>query len=205
MKSALITFEGIEGSGKSTQIALLAGYLKGKGYPVVQTREPGGTKLGEAIRSLILHGADHAVSAKAEFFLYLADRAQHMQEVILPELRNNRIVLCDRFTDSTLIYQGYVREIGFPDLKMALSFAADAVVPDITFVLDMDVKKGLARLKGRKEKNRLDQESMAFHQKIRDGYLALVQQGQKRFHLIHADQNEADVFSQIQKVVDDNL
>jgi len=88
---------------------------------------------------------------------------------------------------------------------MALSFAADAVVPDITFVLDMDVKKGLARLKGRKEKNRLDQESMAFHQKIRDGYLALVQQGQKRFHLIHADQNEADVFSQIQKVVDDNL
>lgn len=202
MKGRLITFEGIEGSGKSTQVAYLADYLTKKGYAVVSTREPGGTTIGEALRALILHSEKEPVHPKTELFLYLADRAEHLQQIILPALEKGKIVLCDRFTDSTLIYQGYARGLSFPEMNTLLSFAADAVVPDMTFLLDLPVKKGRTRLKGRKEVNRLDREADPFHEKIRKGYLALAKKGPTRIHLINANADKETVFAQIQKVTD---
>jgi dTMP kinase len=200
MQGAFITFEGGEGSGKSTQLVRLADYLEKKGYPVVSTREPGGTAIGTGIRSLLLDGKQ--VAYKTELFLCLADRAQHLQEVILPALSAHKVVLCDRFTDSTLIYQGYARGLDFPEMKALLSYAAEAVVPDLTFLFDIDIKKGQSRLKGRKEKNRLDQETELFRQKVRQGYLALAKSGPSRIHLIHADQTENAIFLTIQKKID---
>lgn len=202
MKRFLVTFEGGEGSGKSTQLVRLADYLEKKGYPVVRTREPGGTKIGTKIRSLLLDEKTAGIGYKTELFLCLADRAQHLQEVILPALADHKVVLCDRFTDSTLIYQGYARGLDFPEMKVLLSYAAEAVVPDLTFLFDIDIKTGQSRLQGRKEKNRLDHETELFHQKVRQGYLALAKSGPSRIRLIHADQTENAIFSIVQKEID---
>ncbi len=205
MKGYFITFEGIEGSGKSTQMARLANYLGKKGYPVIQTREPGGTQIGKKIRSLLLAGEKDSVAPKTEFFLCLADRAQHLHEVILPALADCKVVLCDRFTDSTLIYQGYARGLLFSEMNALLAFAAEAAVPDRTFLLDIHVKKGLLRVQKRGGVNRLDRERSSFHQKVRKGYLALARLRPKRICLVHADQSEDRVFAQIQKGIDDLL
>ena len=202
MEGCLITFEGGEGSGKSTQLGHIADYLLKKGYPVIQTAEPGGTEVGKAIRALLLNGKHDPISSKAELLLYLADRAQHIEQVVRPALKDRKVILCDRFTDSTLIYQGYARGIDFSEMKSLLSFAADAVVPDLTLLLDIDVEKGLLRLKKRAEINRFDREPHAFHQKVRQGYLALAKQGPSRIRLIFADQTELSVFETIKKEVD---
>ena len=202
MNGLLITFEGGEGSGKSTQLTRLADYLEKKGYPVIKTREPGGTKMGAKIRSLLLSGNLGGMAYKTELFLCLADRAQHLHEMILPALADHKVVLCDRFTDSTLIYQGYARGLDFPEMKALLAYAAEGVVPDLTFLFDIDIKKGLSRIARRAERNRLDQEALPFHQKVRQGYLALAKNGPKRIRLISADQTETCIASKIKKEVD---
>jgi dTMP kinase len=202
LKGYLITFEGGEGSGKTTQLAHLACHLEKKGYPVLQTREPGGTLIGEAIRSLLLYPKDIDCAHKTELFLYLADRAQHVSEVILPALAEHQIVLCDRFTDSTLVYQGAARELPLRKVLEMTRFAAEGVKPDLTFLLDIDIKKGLARLKTRAEVNRLDLESDSFHEKVRQGYLALAESEPERIHVINAAVSERRVFIEIRKIVD---
>jgi dTMP kinase len=205
MKGHLITFEGGEGSGKTTQLAHLACYLEKQGYPVVETREPGGTLIGEAIRSLVLYQKEVDCTSKAELFLYLADRAQHVSEVILPALADHKMVLCDRFTDSTLVYQGAARDLPLRKVQDMTRFAADGLKPNITFLLDVDVKKGLSRLKTRDEVNRLDLEPDSFHQKVREGYLALAKSEPERIHVINAGMSERRVFIEIRKMIDDLL
>ncbi len=205
MKGYFITFEGGEGSGKTTQLARLAEYLEKKGHTVCATREPGGTVTCEAIRSILLDPQKINYTPKAELFLYLADRAQHLSEVILPALAKKQIVLCDRFTDSTLAYQGAARGLPLRKVQSMARFAANDIKPDLTLLLDIDVKKGLARLKTRTEINRLDLEANAFHQKVRDEYLALAMQEPERIYCIHADSSERQVFMKIRKAIDDLL
>ncbi|MEK7286612.1 MAG: dTMP kinase [Nitrospirota bacterium] len=204
MDGLFITFEGGEGSGKTTQIARLADYLKKKGHTVLETREPGGTFVGEAIRSILLSGEED-LAPKTELFLFLANRVQHLEEVILPALQNHTIVLCDRFSDSTLVYQGMVRGIPFEAVNKISHFATEGLEPNMTFLLDINVKKSRARLANREERNRYDLAAEEFHQQIRDGYLALAKKNPNRIRVIRADLPERRVFIEIRKEIDDLL
>lgn len=204
MRGRLITFEGGEGSGKSTHLALLAEHLIKKGHSVVKTREPGGTQLADGIRALILEESpdSHAIDAKAELFLMLASRAQHVREIILPALQAGQIVLCDRFTDSSVVYQGEGR--GLPKdkiLEMSL-FASEDISPDLTFLLDIEMNEGLARVAHRGKMNRLDKEATTFHAAVQRGYAALVKENPKRMVMIHSAQSKERVAQQIREVAD---
>lgn len=183
-----ITFEGGEGSGKTTQLALLADYLRDKGLPLLCTREPGGTSLGDQIRPLILEVPDDGseVDVRTEFFLYLASRAQHVKEVLLPALAAGNIVLCDRFSDATIAYQGYGRGLPLEEIKTMMQFASYGLEPDLTLFLDITPALGLSRLSGRKEINRLDQETLFFHEAVYAGYQVLSQTYPKRIVVIDA-------------------
>ena len=171
----LITFEGPEGGGKSTQIKLFAHWLEANGHAVIVTREPGGTPIGEKIRDL-LHAREHTeMVAQAEILLYSASRAQLTAEKLRPHLATH-IILCDRFYDSTFAYQGYGRGLNLEALRQITYFATEGLTPDLTFLLDLDVEIGLARrLENQEEMNRLDLEAVAFHQRVRAGYLELAQ------------------------------
>jgi dTMP kinase len=204
-KSVFITFEGIEGSGKSTHIALLASYLQEKGYPVCLTREPGGTKIGERLRDLILDLQHNEMDPKTELFLYLASRAQHLAEVIRPALLNGTIVLCDRFTDATLAYQGYGRTLKPAVIRSIVEYAAYGIRPDLTFLLDLTVQEGLRRLHGRGLLNRLDAEALHFHEAVRKGYLALARREPKRFRVISTLDDKDLVQTRIRKAVLDHV
>ena len=207
MKGHFITFEGGEGSGKTTQLALLADYLEDRGYPVVRTREPGGTKIGDGIRSLLLDAKNQEMDARTELFLYLASRAQHLKEVVRPALRDGKIVLCDRFTDATLVYQGAGRGLPKGEVERTARFASatgdeGALQPGLTFLLDIDVKKGLARLKGRGEINRLDREALPFHEAVRNGYLELAKKYPRRIFRIETDAGVEEISKKIREVAD---
>lgn len=202
MHGRLITFEGGEGSGKSTHLALLAEHLKSQGHAIVCTREPGGTGLADRIRTLILDEStgSHAIDAKAELFLMLASRAQHVSEIILPALEAGQIVLCDRFTDSSIVYQGEGR--GLPKdiiLEMSL-FASKDIMPDLTFLLDLPIAEGLARIAHRGTMNRLDKETLNFHEAVQRGYDKLAREYPKRIVLINAAQSKKQVAADIQEV-----
>lgn len=203
MKGHFITFEGVEGSGKTTQMAILGHALETRGYPVVRTREPGGTKIGDAIRSLILDSKNQIMDAKTEFLLYLASRAQHLKEVILPALAEGKIVLCDRFADATYAYQGYGRGLSKREIDLIGRFVTGGLSPDLTLLLDIDVKKGLARLKGREEINRLDQETLEFHEAVRKGYLNLAKKNSRRIRVIRTDAGVEEIAKKIKEAVDD--
>ncbi len=200
-----VTFEGGEGSGKTTQLSLLKGYLEAHGLPVVCTREPGGTIVGNAIRTLLLDPKSPPMNAHAELLAYLASRAQHVHEVILPALRHKKIVLCDRFTDSTIAYQGYGRGLPITEIIRMARFASLGVVPDITFLLEMDVSAALGRVKTRGRMSRLDQASVAFHKAVHLGYLCLAKRNTRRIHVIHADASMEAIRSNIQKIIDTRL
>jgi len=183
-----ITFEGPEGGGKSTQIKMLAEWLRSKGKQVVMTREPGGTPIAEQIRGVIIDVNNTAMVSRTEILLYSAARAQHVEELIRPSLADGKIVLCDRYVDSTYAYQGYGRGLDLVDLQTMTAFATDGLLPDITFLLDLDVEKGLARrMDNEEEMNRLDLEAIDFHQKVRAGYHSLADAEPNRFQLINAD------------------
>ena len=166
-----VTFEGPEGSGKSSQIVLLASFLQENGFTVVRTREPGGTPIGNEIRACVHNVANTAMTPVAEMLLYSASRAQHVGELIRPSLTAGKIVLCDRFADSTIAYQGYARGLDLAQLHQVTQIATGGLQPDLTFLLDIDVEVGLARRTGGGlEMNRLDLETVQFHQRVRDGY-----------------------------------
>jgi dTMP kinase len=202
MKGHFITFEGVEGSGKTTQMAILAHALEARGFPVVRTREPGGTKIGDAIRSLILDSKNQIMDGKTEFLLYLASRAQHLKEVILPALAEGKIVLSDRFADATYAYQGYGRGLPKREIERIGRFVTGGLQPDLTLLLDIDVKKGLARLKGREEINRLDQETLEFHEAVREGYLQLAKRNPRRIRVIRTDASVEEIAKKIKETVD---
>ncbi|MBN4054693.1 dTMP kinase [Nitrospira defluvii] len=204
MQGHFITFEGGEGSGKSTQLVLLADYLQGKGRSILRTREPGGTQLADQIRELILGQAsiDCAMDAKTELFLYLASRAQHVSEVILPALKAGKVVLCDRFTDATLAYQGEGRGLSKKNIEGMALFASRRIGPGLTFLLQINVKKGLARLQGREDINRMDEETLQFHEAVKRGYEMLAHEHPKRIVVIDADDTIEAVAATIREKTD---
>ncbi|WP_305043893.1 dTMP kinase [Geoalkalibacter sp.] len=209
--SFFITFEGIEGSGKTTQISRLAAHLRARGLEVVQTREPGGCPIADAIRAILLDAANTSLVSAAELLLYAAARAQHVEEVIRPALAKGRIVLCDRFTDATLAYQGFGRGLSLAQIENLNTLARGTTVPDLTLLFDLPVEVGLRRALKRiagtsgPAEDRFEQESRQFHERIRLGYLTLAGQEPERFRLIHADADPEQVFAEVVTVVEQRL
>lgn len=197
-----ISFEGGDGSGKTTQVKLLEEYLLGRGEACVSTREPGGTELGKMIRQVLLKAGEEAISSPAEAFLYLADRAQHVQTVILPALADGKIVLCDRFMDSTVAYQGYGRGIDLALLRQLNGMASRDVAPDLTFLLDCPVEVGLGRVR---RKDRFEREEIAFHQKVRLGFAELAREEPRRIRVLDATRSVAQIHEEIRAFVERKL
>lgn len=191
-----LTFEGGEGAGKTTLINSLSTALQKKGYSVVVTREPGATPLGEKIRQLLLeHSSVFPISSNAELLLFLSDRAQHIDEVIKPALAKDKIVLCDRFNDSTIAYQGIARGLGLENVQTLCHQVCGKVQPDLTFFLDVDPLIGLNRAKNRRRTlDRLEQEQMDFHLKVREGFLLLAEHDKERIKILNAGLSEEEVF-----------
>ncbi|HOE16272.1 MAG TPA: dTMP kinase [Syntrophorhabdaceae bacterium] len=180
----LITFEGIEGSGKTTQIELLHDHLKQKGYDVIKTREPGGTAFGEALRKIFLH-ENLNVLPLSELLIFMAMRAQHVEELILPALKNGKVVLCDRFVDASYAYQGYGRGIDLGIIETLNRLVTKGVRPNLTILLDCTAKKGLKRKAAfNNVMDRFEQEDITFHRRIKDAYLKLSRKEPKRFLVI---------------------
>jgi dTMP kinase len=172
-----ITFEGPEGSGKTSQMADLAAYLCQQGYPVLSTREPGGTPIGDQIREVLSDLGNDAMQPRTELLLFQASRAQLVEQVIIPHLKQGGIVLCDRYADSTLAYQGYGhQQFELDQVRALIAFATGGLKPDLTLLLDVDVEIGLRRRLHGGEWNRLDAYELAFHQRVRQGYLQMAQE-----------------------------
>ena len=183
----LFTFEGSEGSGKSTQIELLADELEGMGNEVIVTREPGGTEIGEEIRHLLIHNsAGNDMAPEAELLLFAAARAQLVRQVVIPGLQEGKIILCDRFLDSTTVYQGAARSISSDPVSYINQFAAASITPDLTFILDVPAEVSIARVKRRVTDlpDRMEQENVDFYKKVREGYLLLARSLPERFHVV---------------------
>jgi dTMP kinase len=202
-KGKLISFEGPDGAGKSTQIGLLAGYLKKKGLRVLVTRQPGGTRIGTAIRSLLLDPDNKVLSERAELFLYLADRAQHVREVILPARMRADVVLVDRYMDSTWVYQGSGRGFSLKLIEACNTFSVEGNDPDLTVVLDVEASKGLARLP--KYKDRMESQSLDFHKRVRAGFRSLKRRFPKRVALLDGGQSKKVVQAALRKLISTRL
>jgi dTMP kinase len=202
----LITLEGPEGSGKTTQTHLLVEHLRQEGRDVILTREPGGTPIGDQIRAILHDPANTAMHAWAEVLLYSASRAQLVAQVVRPALEAGKLVVSDRFYDSTLAYQGYGRELDQEALQEVTRLATGGLVPDLTIYLDVQPDQGLQRrLSGGEEWNRLDQEALEFHQRVRAGYLELASLEPERWVVIDAARSVEEVQREIQEVVGNRL
>lgn len=214
-RGKFITFEGLDGSGKSTQIAKLARGLRARGLSVVITREPGGTATGERIREVLLHSGTSGLSPMAEMALMFASRAQHIDEVILPALADGRIVLCDRFTDSTEAYQGGGRKLGSKPVLELHRLLCGGLQPELTILLDNDVGLTLDRARRRnraqtsrrpeKDENRFEQENRAFFGRVRHAYLAIAQREPQRVHVIDARGTPRDTHAIVMDLVKKKL
>jgi dTMP kinase len=208
-----ITFEGVDGSGKTTQLKALENHLVARGRSCISTREPGGTSLGRLIRQALLEDGKQPIVSPAELFLYLADRAQHVQEVILPALEKGKMVLCDRHTDSTLAYQGYGRGIELGLLRSLNDIASQGLKPDLTLLFDCPVEIGLSRTVQRQSQaaskqsreDRFEREKIEFHEKVRKGFLELAGAEPERFRIIDAARSAAEVGREIKKIIDQEL
>jgi dTMP kinase len=197
-----ITFEGPEGSGKTTQIGRLCATLRAKGLSVVQTREPGGTPIAEQIRTVLHDTANQAMLPATEALLYSASRAQHVAEVIRPALERGAVVISDRFAESTMAYQGYGHGLSLEALKAITRFATGGLTPDLVIYLDLDVDQGLQRklrdqLEGVGEWNRMDQLALAFHRRVREGYLEMARREPRRWLIVDAGQEMAYIAQQV--------
>jgi dTMP kinase len=203
-----ITFEGSEGSGKSTQIRLAARYLEERGIRPLVTGEPGGTPLGERIREMLLHRGNLAVGAEAELLLFAAARSQHVHALLLPALREDRWVLCDRFSDATVAYQGFGRGLDVAFVRNVNAFAGGGLVPRLTFLVDLPVETGLARAFDRAARqsgpaeDRFEHEELAFHRRVRSGYLELARLEPDRFRVIDGDRSREEIHREIRVHLD---
>jgi len=200
-----ITFEGPDGSGKTTQINPLSDYLIEKGYSVLITREPGGTAIGDQIRQVLSDLKNTGMHPRSETLLFLAARAQLVEQIIKPHLEKGFIVLCDRYADSTMAYQGYGHQNDLNQIKNLINFATGGLRPDLTLLFDMDVEKGLRRKAHGGEWNRLDAYSLEFHQRVRKGYHILAQSEPERWVMIEAGQSPEIIQVAIRDVVQDRL
>ena len=197
-----ITFEGQEGAGKSTQIKLLYDYFLAKGADVILTREPGGTDIAEKIRHILKDTGNTAMSKKAEALLYVAARAQLADEVILPHLAGGGIVLSDRFTDSTIAYQGFGNGLDLDKLVSMSNFAGDSLVPDITFYLQIDVEVGLARKLAEGAPDRIEQKGLSYHMKVKKGYEYLLRNFPQRIFAIDGRLSQSEIHNIIIKHIE---
>lgn len=175
MKGKFVTFEGCEGSGKSTQLKILAEYLKQSGVDFIMTREPGGSEIAEQIREIILNGKNTAMCDECEALLYAAARVQHLKEKVEPALAAGKLVICDRYVDSSLAYQGYARRLGVEYVANINSFALEKYAPDLTVFLDISPKDAFNRKHGADKNDRIEQLGLGFHQKVYEGYKKLAQ------------------------------
>lgn len=194
MRGKFITFEGADGSGKTTQIEMIKKYLENQGQEVLLTREPGGSDLGNKIRDILLH-YDGEVDSLAELLLYMADRAQHVKKVILPALLEGKTVLCDRYTDSSVSYQGYARGLDIERIMKLNNIATDGLEPDLTIVFDVETQTAIQRVGDIKD--RLEQEGIEFHKKLRYGYLELAKKFPERIKVVDANLSIQEVFEQV--------
>ena len=206
--SLFITFEGVEGSGKTTQIKRLKRYLKQKGIPYFTTREPGGTPIGEKVRRILLNRAHGEMIALSELFLYEAARAQHVIQVIRPLLKKKGVILCDRFSDASIAYQGYGRKMDPRLVDLLNQMASKGVRPDLTFLLDCPSDMGLRRAVRRDRQkrsnlqDRFEREKIQFHRRVRKGYLSLAKEEPHRIRVIDTREGEQKVFEKIRNTVD---
>lgn len=196
-----ISFEGIEGSGKTTQAKLLANYLIAKGHNVLTTEEPGGTRIGLKIRNILLAPENH-MDPLTELLLYNSSRAQHIREVIYPALMRNTIVITDRFIDSTIAYQGYARGIDLSIIKTLNEIVASNLKPFVSFLLDMDVEESLRRNRGAQKEDRFELETIEFHERVRRGYLQIAKEEPERIKMIDASDSVEEVNKKIIEILE---
>ena len=197
-RGLFITFEGVDGCGKTTQMKKLSDFLSSKGYDVVLTREPGGIGLGEKIREILLH-FDGDVSSRAESFLFLADRAQNIDKIVNPAVEKGQIVLCDRHTDSTIAYQGYGRGVDIRELMRLNDIAVSGRKPDLTFVFDIDVQTSMQRVG--QEKDRMESSGIEFFNRVRNGYLEIAKIEPSRVKVIDATRSIEDVYKDVSGII----
>lgn len=197
-KGLFITFEGMDGCGKSTQLNLLAEYLKEKGHEVIITREPGAKGLGEKLREILLN-YDGEVSSNCEAFLFLADRAQHIDTLVKPAIEAGKIVLCDRHTDSTIAYQGYGRGVDLKQIKMLNNIATSGFKPDLTFVFDIDIETSQSRVG--KNKDRMESAGIEFYKRVREGYLEIAENEPLRVKLLSGMDTIENIFEDVKEIV----
>lgn len=200
MRGKFITFEGSEGCGKSTQANLLCRYLKQKKQKVLHVREPGGLAISEKIRKILLDVKNKNMTIECETLLYMAARVQLVQEVILPALKKGAIIICDRFLDSTIAYQGYGCKVDIDFIERIGSFAVKGLSPDLTFLLDMEIKESF--LRKRRAKDRIEQRSLRYHNLVRRGYLTIAKKDRRRIKVINAQQTRAEIQNQIRIYTD---
>lgn len=196
-KGLFITFEGIDGCGKSTQLNLLADYLKAKEFETVVTREPGAIGLGEKLREILLN-YDGEVSSNCEAFLFLADRAQHIDTLVKPAIEAGKIVLCDRHTDSTVAYQGYGRGVDLEQIKMLNKLATSGLTPNLTFVFDVDLETSQSRVG--KNKDRMESAGLEFHQRVKEGFLEIAKAEPDRVKVINSKDSIENIFDNVKSI-----
>jgi dTMP kinase len=206
--SLFITFEGPDGSGKSTQIKMLANYLAEENIPYCLTREPGGTDISNKIRSVILDPSNLEMQNETEVLLYAASRAQHVREKIIPALEEGKVVLCDRFLDASIAYQGYGLGIPLENIKAVNAFATKGITPNRTYLLDISPEEGRSRMEERLKQNgetmldRIEQKDYTYHETVREGFHQLATENKSRIRLLHANQTIEDLFTQIKEDFD---
>lgn len=206
-KGYFITIEGNEGAGKSTVAVMIERYLRELGHDVVSTREPGGISIAEQIRAIVLDNGNTTMDGRTEALLYAAARRQHYVEKITPALEAGKTILCDRFIDSSLAYQGYARGLGIAEVRSINEFAIGGHMPDLTIYLDVDPEVGIDRIHahGGREINRLDMESLAFHRRVREGYLKVLELFPDRIRRVDANLDIQEVYAKIKTVLDEFL
>ena len=214
MKGYFITLEGIEGAGKTSQLSAMEKTIREAGFEVTTTREPGGSEIASKIRNILLDPENEGLVPLAELFLYLADRAQHVQEMILPALQGGKVVICDRYADATVAYQGYARNLGAKKVIDLNHHATGGLVPNLTFLFDLPVEVGLERANKRIDQmvlfdlppeNRFELEEVVFHQSVRDGYLTLARENPERFEIIKAENDRETIAGAINSILKKKL
>ena len=200
-RGKFITFEGCDGCGKSTQLKMMSEYLTKNGIPHVFTREPGGGKISEAIREILLNGKNSEMTDECEALLYAASRVQHLQDVVEPALKEGKLVICDRYVDSSIAYQAYGRNLGVEFISKINAYAIENYLPDVTVLIDLSPKAAFLRKKGADENDRLEQAGMAFHEKVYEGYLALAKDNPKRVARIDGAGTPEEIFKEVVRIL----
>lgn len=207
-----ITLEGIEGSGKTTQARHIADFLQTRKFDCILTREPGGTEIGKQIRAIVLDPASRHMDPTTELLLYMADRVQHINELIIPALSDGKVVICDRYADATAVYQGFARGLSTELIRQLHQMLISRLTPDVTLLLDLPAETGLARAWEQINtgirtchESRFEKETLSFHEKVRDGYLKLARLEPERFRIIDASADETHIRQEILNIISDLL